>query len=198
MSVPMDTIDGEAIKEKDPAKRRALISAAGDSFDSWSAKRMRMKDVCINCHSSSYVDGYYQQYDEFIHNYNQKFASPGLALMALMKKDKIRTGPMFDEKIEWVWFEIWHHEGRRGRHGAAMMAPDYAHWHGMYEVAEHFYNDFLPLALEMCDQAEERGNEAGAAEVRAFIAKLQDRPEHKWADVEKNELRKGQNFEFDK
>ncbi len=27
-----------------------------------------------------------------------------------------------------------HHEGRRARFGAAMMAPDYAWWHGFYEL----------------------------------------------------------------
>ena len=31
-------------------------------------------------------------------------------------------------------YELWHHEGRRARFGAAMMAPDYAWWHGFYEL----------------------------------------------------------------
>jgi hypothetical protein len=29
-----------------------------------------------------------------------------------------------------------HHEGRRARHGAAMMGADYTQWHGFYEVAQ--------------------------------------------------------------
>ena len=28
-----------------------------------------------------------------------------------------------------------------------MMGPDYTHWHGTYEVAKHFYSEFIP-ALE--------------------------------------------------
>ena len=50
----------------------------------------------------------------------------------------------FDDKIEWIWWEIWHHEGRRARHGASMMGPDYTWWHGLYEVAKHTYFEFFP------------------------------------------------------
>ena len=28
-------------------------------------------------------------------------------------------------ELGWHWWELWHHEGRRARHGAAMMGPDY-------------------------------------------------------------------------
>jgi hydroxylamine dehydrogenase len=34
--------------------------------------------------------------------------------------------------------------GRRARRGAAMSGPDYAWWHGIYEVAKNFYLQFLP------------------------------------------------------
>jgi hypothetical protein len=30
--------------------------------------------------------------------------------------------------------------------GTAMMGPDFTQWHGFYEVAKHFYNEFLPEA----------------------------------------------------
>ena len=41
-----------------------------------------------------------------------------------------------------------------------MMAPDYAHWHGMFEVAERFYMQLIPQARELAEQAAESGNEA--------------------------------------
>jgi hydroxylamine dehydrogenase len=44
----------------------------------------------------------------------------------------------FDEEIEWQFYEFWHHEGRRARMGTAMMAPDYAWWHGFYELKHRF------------------------------------------------------------
>ena len=46
----------------------------------------------------------------------------------------------FSNELDFTWYEIWHHEGRRARHGASMMGPDYTHWHGTYEVAKHFYS----------------------------------------------------------
>ncbi|NQT93354.1 MAG: hypothetical protein HQ559_11385, partial [Lentisphaerae bacterium] len=32
--------------------------------------------------------------------------------------------------------------------GAAMMAPDYTWWHGIYDVAHNFYFKFLPSARD--------------------------------------------------
>ena len=92
----------------------------------------------------------------------------------------------FDDKIEWTWFYLWHHEGRRARHGASMMAPDYAHWHGMYEVSERFYMEFLPEAMELLHHS----RTAGAKRVKNLIQSLLERPEHRWIKGNKNYLKK--------
>lgn len=42
----------------------------------------------------------------------------------------------FAHRIDYTWLELWHHEGRRARHGASIMAPDYTRWHGNYEQAK--------------------------------------------------------------
>ena len=42
-----------------------------------------------------------------------------------------------------------------------MMGPDYTWWHGFYEIAQHFYFDFLPAARAY-----------GDPEVNAYIDKL--------------------------
>jgi hypothetical protein len=34
---------------------------------------------------------------------------------------------------------LWHHEGRRARQGALMGGPDYAHWHGFFELQQDLY-----------------------------------------------------------
>ena len=96
--------------------------------------------------------------------------------MAALLDNGARTATQFDEEIEWIWFYLWHHEGRRARHGASMMAPDYAHWHGMYEVAERFYMELIPTAREM---AEHQGGAAGNA-INAVIDEILARPEHVW------------------
>ena len=115
-------------------------------LDQWEKKREAMKDVCSNCHATSWVENFYRQYDLTVDLYNEKFGKPAKAVMdKLYAAGKLSKTP-FDEKIEWTYYEIWHHEGRRARMGTAMMGPDYTQWHGFYEVAKHFYNDFLPEA----------------------------------------------------
>ena len=189
VSLPMDTdINGKVIKEADPATRRQLIHS------SWQDKRQQMQQVCLHCHTENYVNAFYKQYDDFIINYNEKFAKPGQSIMAklyefdlltsLVNPDTGKKSSNFDEEIEWTWFYLWHHEGRRARHGASMMAPDYAHWHGMYEVAERFYMEFIPQAREIAEHAKEEGNDK-ADDVLSLIDEILARPEHEWFESKK-------------
>jgi hydroxylamine dehydrogenase len=177
VSLWLDTdIDGKVVTEPDPSKRKELI-AKGNSADE---KRARMKQVCLHCHTKDYVNGFYKQYDDLIVLYNEKFARPGLAIMGALRAQGLITPAEFDEEIEWTWFYLWHHEGRRARHGASMMAPDYTHWHGMYEVAERFYMELIPQAREICAHAAEHGKAEHAAAVRSVIDGILARPEHRW------------------
>ncbi len=113
--------------------------------DNWEVKRANMQDVCRACHSQTFIDGHYAQFDGVVNMYNEKFAKPAGALHKIAKEKKLGDGTAnFSNKYEWIYWEIWHHEGRRARHGAAMMGPDYTWWHGMYEVAQHFYFKYIP------------------------------------------------------
>jgi hypothetical protein len=66
-----------------------------------------------------------------------------------------------------------------------MMAPDYAHWHGMYEVAERFYMELIPQARELAEHARAEGKTAAADAVEALIAETLARPEHAWFEAER-------------
>ena len=137
----------------------------------WKKKRQRMQDVCSACHTRSVVVGHYRQFDGVVQLYNNKFAKPAGKIMDLIKKKGLlKSKAAFGNKIEWIYWEIWHHEGRRARHGAAMMGPDYTWWHGIYEVAQHFYFKFLPAARKLKNK-----------EVNAMIDKLlKADPMHSW------------------
>jgi hypothetical protein len=100
--------------------------------------------------------------------------------MDALLSEGLITKKGFDESIEWTWYFLWHHEGRRARHGASMMAPDYTHWHGMYEVADRFYMHFLPEAHEITEKAAAAGKKEQADRVELVIADILARPEHKW------------------
>lgn len=176
VSQVMDTdADHKVVTEADPAKRSAMIT------DTWEQKRTRMKEVCSTCHTSDYVNSFYKQYDELVILYNEKFAKPGQAIMGALAAQGLLTKAQFDEEIEWTWYYLWHHEGRRARHGASMMAPDYTHWHGMFEVADRFYVHFIPEARAIAKHAAEAGKTEQAAAVHAVIDEIMARPEHKWA-----------------
>jgi hypothetical protein len=175
ISQVLDTdAEGKVVTETDPVERRKLIAFSAED------KRNNMKQVCSHCHTPDYINGFYKQYDDFVVLYNEKFGKPGKAIMDELLKQNLITPKQFDEEIEWTWFYLWHHEGRRARHGASMMAPDYAHWHGMYEVAERFYMQLIPQAREITKHAGEEGKKAEADAVNAVIDNIMSRPEHAW------------------
>src|ERR1043165_7062821 len=103
--------------------------------------------------------------------------------MDVLYEQKLLSKADFDEPIEWTWYYLWHQEGRRARHGASMMAPDYTHWHGMYEVADRFYVHLLPEARELAAKARTAGKVAEADAVDRVIDEILARPEHRWQQV---------------
>ncbi len=105
--------------------------------ENWEENRKEMQEVCLNCHSINWVKGFYQQGDSAIKLYNEKFYDPIKEKMDKLYEDGLLTKEKFDEEIEFKFFEYWHHEGRRARHGVFMMGADYAQWHGFYELAKN-------------------------------------------------------------
>ena len=175
ISLRMDTdAQHRVVTEKDPAKRKALV------VDTWEQKRERMKGACTSCHAPSYVDAFYKQYDDFIVLFAEKFAKPAQELIQALKDNGLITKVDFDERIEWDYFYLWHHEGRRARMGASMNAPDYAHWHGMYEVAEDFYQKLVPETLRLIEEAKKAGKTQQAKAVADVLDGILARPEHAW------------------
>ena len=55
-------------------------------------------------------------------------------IMAPLKENGLLTDEPFDEPIDFVYFELWHHWGRTAKFGAWMQGPDYTQWHGAYEL----------------------------------------------------------------
>ena len=118
----------------------------------WTERRANMQDVCTACHTRTFTDGHFHQFDASVRLYNEKFAIPATELMKLVRSKELLENPAsFSNKIEWTYWELWHHEGRRARHGAAMMGPDYTWWHGFYDIAQHFYFKLLPEARALGD-----------------------------------------------
>lgn len=157
----------------DPGKRiswtlRPMIST---KLENWEEKRKAMQDVCSACHAADFVDSFYKQYDSAVDLYNEKFAIPSQKIMLALKEGgKVSIDP-FDDPIEFTFYELWHHEGRRARMGASMQGPDYTQWHGFYEVAKHFYAKFIPEARALA---------AGDPKITAVIDEVMNSEAHRW------------------
>ncbi|RLD92649.1 MAG: beta-ketoacyl-ACP synthase, partial [Aquificota bacterium] len=65
--------------------------------------------------------------------YDKAFAM----LQDLKKRNLLKKDPWSDGFQELYYF-LWHHVGRRARQGAAMDGPDYAHWHGFFQLFQVF------------------------------------------------------------
>ena len=87
----------------------------------------------------------------------------------------------FDEEIEFTYFLLWHHEGRRARHGVAMMGPDYTQWHGFFEIAERFYTEFVPQLEDVIRHGRSIGKAAEAARLETKLNEILDSEMHKWS-----------------
>ncbi len=115
----------------------------------WQQERSKMKAVCRQCHSATWTDDHFRNLDGVVTLYNEQYYLPvkervdRLYAAGLLSKDRY-----FDEPLEWEFYELWHHEGRRARMGTAMMAPDYAWWHGFYEL-KHRYAEIEEMAAEL-------------------------------------------------
>ncbi len=141
---------------------RAPVSFKTEDSD---AKRKAMQEVCMTCHSPEYVENFYQQYDAGINLYNEKFAIPTREIVEELTEAGLLDDIPFNEHMDWIWFYLWHHEGRRARNGIAMMGPDYVQWHGFYDIAERFYMEMIPEAEHLLPGVSDE---------------ILSRPEHKW------------------
>ncbi len=118
-------------------------------------RRQAMSMVCLECHSKVFTNGFMRQFDNVVELYNDKFGVPAQAIMKDLYQRKLLTPTPFDESIEFTYWELWHDEGARARHGAAMASPNHAWWEGMYVVGRNFYSRFLPQVRAVAgDQAD--------------------------------------------
>ena len=148
-----------------------LRPVVSKKLEGWEKNRAAMKDVCASCHGGAFVESFYKSFDDTVDLWNTKFAQPAQSIMNALKEAGKLTPTPFDEELEWTFYRLWHHEGRRARMGASMQGPDFVQWHGFFEVAENFYTKFLPQAREAAK---------GDAKVLAAIKAVEDDPRHVW------------------
>ena len=118
----------------------------------WQDNKVRMQGVCLQCHNQNFVDQLYTDADKATERVNEWVAESD-EIMAPLQENGLLTPEPFDEVIDYVYFNLWHHWGRTAKFGVWMQGPDYSQWHGAYEV--------LHDLTELREMAEERLQTAG-------------------------------------
>lgn len=122
--------------------------------NNWQDERKKMQSVCAQCHGQAWIKDHYAKMDQVVQEYNEVYFKPAKKMLtSLYKKGLLDKTRFFDEKLEVDFYELWHHEGRRARMGTAMMAPDYAWWHGFYECKQRF-NIFFEEANKLLESGQ--------------------------------------------
>ncbi len=99
----------------------------------WQDNKVRMQSVCLQCHNKVFVDSLYDNGDKAVGRVNDWVKQSNDTMAQLQTKNLVTAAP-FDQPIDYVYFEIWHHWGRTAKFGTWMQGPDYTQWHGAYEI----------------------------------------------------------------
>ena len=145
MSGSGSVMSSHDVTERLAWETQAPLTIRPENFKPFPAKvdheveRQKMKEVCLQCHGNVWTDAHFVRLDKNVEEYNEVYFKPAKKLFdELYEKGLLDKTKFFDEELEVEYYELWHHEGRRARFGAAMMAPDYAWWHGFYECKKRF------------------------------------------------------------
>jgi hydroxylamine dehydrogenase len=110
-----------------------LFAPISERRPGWQDNRTRMQNVCRECHNQNFIEAYYADADTATEAVNA-WVNESDQIVAPLKAQGLLTDAPFDEPIDFVYFELWHHWGRTAKFGAWMQGPDYTQWHGAYEV----------------------------------------------------------------
>ncbi|MCB0116779.1 MAG: hypothetical protein KDD84_21925, partial [Caldilineaceae bacterium] len=110
-----------------------LYAPISERRPAWQDNMVRMQSVCRECHNQEFVNTFYTDADAATEKVNSWVAESN-RLIAPLKENGLLTAEPFDESIDFVQFELWHHWGRTAKFGAWMQGPDYTQWHGAYEL----------------------------------------------------------------
>src|SRR6185295_11934594 len=87
----------------------------------------------LKCHTRVRIDQFYGEAEAVLANTNQTVQQAKAIMDRLYADGKLTKAP-FDEPIEYLYFNMWHYDGRTAKHGAFMGGADFVQWHGNYEL----------------------------------------------------------------
>ena len=131
-----------------------LFAPVSTRRPSWQDNMVRMQGVCLECHNENFIGEFYTAADKATERVNEWVLESREMIKPLQENDLLTDAP-FDEPIDYTFFNLWHHWGRTAKFGVWMQGPDYAQWHGAYEVL----HDLAELEHMVDEKLEDAGIE---------------------------------------
>jgi hypothetical protein len=121
----------------DPSERLSyyLANAVSEKRPNYAAAQAKMKQVCAQCHAPAIPDRVYKQAEQVVQVTNERVRA-AQDLVNGLRKDGLISGPPFSQPIDFVYFDLWHYDGRTSKHGAFMGGADFVQWHGNYPLLQ--------------------------------------------------------------
>ena len=135
-----------------------LFAPQSQRRPAWQDNKTRMQAVCRECHSQSFIEGFYLDADALTEAINERVQRSDETIAPALEAGLLTDEP-FDQPIDFVHFDLWHHWGRTAKFGAWMGGPDYVQWHGAYEIlrGQAELEDMVRQLLEEALSATENG-----------------------------------------
>jgi hydroxylamine dehydrogenase len=95
--------------------------------------QLAMKQMCVQCHTPPLIDRVYGEAEKIVASTNEKVQAAS-AIVTALRNDRVLTGPPFTHPIDFIFFDLWHYDGRTSKHGAFMGGADFVQWHGNYPM----------------------------------------------------------------
>lgn len=117
----------------------------------WQDNMVRMQGVCLECHNNQFIQDFYRRADEGTEAINSLVVQGNEIVTPLQEADLLTSAP-FDQPIDFVAYELWHHWGRTAKFGMWMQGADYVQWHGAYEMLSDLA-DLREMAIAIFEEA---------------------------------------------
>jgi hypothetical protein len=130
----MSGLNGQKVTH-DPSDRLSyyLADAITKARPNKDRAQESMKAICVQCHTRPLIDRIYSEAEKVVANTNQQ-VQEATDIINGLKKDGLIGQKPFSQPIDFLYFDLWHYDGRTSKHGAFMGGADFVQWHGNYPM----------------------------------------------------------------
>ena len=121
----------------DPSERLSyyLANAITQKRPNYVQAQVNMKQICTQCHTAATIKRVYDQAEQVVISTNAK-VQHAQDIVNSLHADGSLTGAPFSNTIDFLYFDLWHYDGRTSKHAAFMGGADFVQWHGNYPMLQ--------------------------------------------------------------